>query len=990
MKPYYLKNAGEYHSRLTTKLAVLLLALPVCGAFAAEPDYHAYVASATVPGVATLETTPTITTSTLSGAVVTAAGTAANLNTNVIGWGTATITGKANLYLVGTALTGTSGSVADMTIGGNAVASATANSSYNTLTIQDYVTVNAGALTIGQGALGTGDNAKVVDATKAANSNALAITGAAYSANNAALVSSTLSITGGITLGGYGNSNTISIASGAQVSATGALLVGVSDADNLTAGSNNAITVSGKVDVSVLGFTGSSASTLTAAGAIVGVFGSSNTVTVSDSGKLILGDAAALVIGGVGSTNKVTVTSGSVSVGTGVKVGDMPSAKSNEISLTSSTLANSASATAGNLQVGVYGQSNKATLASSTAVVTDVTVGLGDNDLVAATGYDNTKGAVATEGSSNTLTATSSTIKASGILTVGQYGSSNTVTLSGTNLYSAWTDLVHGSVAKDDKVQLDEITGISSIVIGEGKETTSTDNFTAFGSNNTLAISGASVFGATGDLELGHYGSSNTLSIQGASTGKVGGNASVGEGSSTIAAQGSNNTLSLAGASNLAVTGGFTFGQYGSSNSVILAGASTVTVGGNLSLSETGSSNSIVINGGSSLKVTGNFSTLGVGLASTSSVNNSTLGSSNSISVSGTGSALAVGAGDAMIGDYGSNNSISLSNKATASFGGDIFLGNEGQELGTVLKPNRVYSHGNSISVTSGATLTGGADITIGVSGTSNSLTVSGTGSVADFSNGTVTVGEGNDSGTVFGSGNTITVADNAVLIAEGVSIGSSTTNYGSNNTVTVSSGAIVVVEKGVAVNTTTGDENYLRLNNGMVAFLGKTQTTNVTWGQYLVTGTSTVTSLVSKGVIQIWSAAAKKYVAATASDLSVAYYSSEAEAKAATGYEGLAGYTVLSVSGPRTFSWAGTVYDAGNNQFCSSWYGWFYSDAAYGDWIMSYNDYSWQYVAPDSTPDSTYIYDSNLAAWLYTNQTYYQHQWVYNYATSAWQQLGK
>ncbi len=56
----------------------------------------------------------------------------------------------------------------------------------------------------------------------------------------------------------------------------------------------------------------------------------------------------------------------------------------------------------------------------------------------------------------------------------------------------------------------------------------------------------------------------------------------------------------------------------------------------------------------------------------------------------------------------------------------------------------------------------------------------------------------------------------------------------------------------------------------------------------------------------------------------------------------------------------------------------------------MSYNNYSWQYVSPSSTPSSAWIYDYSLASWLYTDQTYFQNNWVYNFAKSEWQQLGK
>jgi hypothetical protein len=953
MKPYYLKNAGEYHSRLTSKLAVLLLALPVCGAFAADPVYNSTLSDATHLGV------NTVTANTLSGAVVTAAGTATALNTNYIGW-SAAATAQVALYWDTGAVALAAGTSAPMVIGGTTADAATASSSYNTLTIDDYVNLTGvTTLSIGVGALDAGK----VDADILGAHNALSISGAGVT-NAGAMIKTTLTTTGAVTLGTNGSSNTISITSGANLTSAGALTVGAGVSTDATAGSSNEITVSGKVTATLIGTTLTSESKLTAVGATVGNYGSSNKITVSDGGALVLGTGS-LEIGAYGDSNSVSVTDGTLTLAGTVSLGVNQGADSNKLTLSKTALATSGGLTAGALTVGSVGSSNELTLTNTASVfVSAVNVGIGDTSPDGTTGLYTTA-----DGNSNKLTATDSVVKTAGAVKIGDYGSKNVVTLTNSGLYAAAADGADEGSAID--VLTEVTTGVASITVGTGVVSDETHDQSALGSSNSLTFAGASIFKSEGSVVVGGNGSSNTLALTGASIGGISGNLSIG-------LVGSSNTLSLSGKSSVALTGGLILGQNGSSNK-------------------------LTVEGGSSLTVDGAVTNFGTGVDTTSaSALQTALGSSNVVTVDGKGSTLTLkSATDFVIGSFGSNNKLVASNESTVVIKSGVTLGEKASaNLGTILTPVRYFSNGNQINISGGASVSFSAADTlkVGALGNNNSVSVMGENSLLDITLGSVIIGEGSADAAAYGSNNSFTVSSGAVVIADSIYIGSSGTSYsGSNNSLTVSNGAIVVANTFFAINEDKGDGNRLYLNDGMMAFKGKYVAGSTTWEDYIVTGDNLVTSpslpkesLTEQGLIKVWDTKTSAYVTAKASDLKVTYYSSETEAEKATGYKGLAGYSVLTVATTNRLGWAGNVYDAGNGSYCSDWYGWFYNDAAYGDFIMSYNNYSWQYVTPSSTPDSTWIYDYSLASWIYTDQTYFQNNWVYNYAKSEWQQLGK
>jgi hypothetical protein len=952
-----------------TKLALLLLAIPASGAFAAA-DYSTLISS--LGNFSVNDVKP----DTLLAGGSTKLGTASDPNVNHIGWSTP----PAQQVLVEWTDSGLvfAGVKAPLVLGGL--------SSYNTLDIDDVVKLNVGTLMMGQGALigGTGEDAALVDTTKLANNNVLNVSDAGYQTIGSSNVSTMLRLTatsGTNYVGRYGNNNVVNITDGAQLTANSTgLVIGASDAKNPTYGCNNAVNVSGSVSVTVLGHEGTIASYFTAAGLKVGDYGSNNSLNVSDKASSYVGGD--LHLGEMGDNNAITIAStASLTVGGTIDIGCMPDATGNALTLDGSELIHSS--VIDRIVVGRFGSNNSFTATDSTISSRGIIVGYGDYSIGDAAA-DGTKGYVASEGNGNSLSITDSLVKLHNVLVIGINGSNNTGTISGSGLYSEWTD---AGTTPDGKVQFDEISvSIGSISLGIGMAgADSSEDLTALGCNNSLTIDNASAFKA-GDILVGNAGSGNSLTIQGGTIGSVS-NVFVGNGDTTLTAYGSNNSFTLTGkdtklTGNAVLGNGLGVGTVGSNNKVLVsAGATLITVG------------------------SADTSYIGLGFASTATVDNSAFGCGNSLTVTGEGSSASITANDTLIlGYYGSNNKIEVSDKAKLTILGDFHIGANASQFGTVLNPKNIFSQGNQVVVSGGATLTVSNDIFLGNLGINNSMVVTGEDTYVQADD--ITVGHGSPDSVLFGCGNSLEVTDNAVLVGDSISIGRNlASDYcGSNNTLTVSNGGIVVSTGYVVPNDFSGTNNIVRIKNGTIALPGKVLGgSKITWEDLIVNGFITSvkgssyselvdgTSFVDKGAIQIWDATAGKYVTAKAADLSIKYYSSETEAKAATGYTGLAGYTIVKQANDLSrLAWAGDVYDGGNGSYCSSWYGWFYNDASYGDYIMSYNNYSWQFVDPSSTEQNVYLYDYSLSAWLYTNSTYFENKWFYNFTTKAWVQLGK
>jgi hypothetical protein len=946
MKPYYLKNAGEYHSRLTTKLAVLLLALPVLGAFAADP-------------------TDTLTYN----------GTGANTFANTNG-ALSFKDGTSNIFTVATssgALTDSNlGAAAQLTFGMTVTSDVPTTSTYNnvgpvaatpgallisnksSITVNNGLNLTATTVTLGAGnytAWGTGSS-----------TGSISLTFAGYSTSGSNVFCTSLTTSDLVTVGSYGDSNSLTVKDGAKASTVG-LKIGARGAEDQTTyiGDKNTVKVSSSATVSGATLAQVAMSNWNAnAGAItVGDFGAENKLIVEKgayfqgTGAVTVGSASvsssngievtsgpsasitdnggyafkggALMVGSKGSTNYVAISGGAKASVGAVVVGSDSSAASNFIGLNASTLESS-----GTAQVGVKGSSNYATLAAGSvlSLADDLIVGLGDASADTANGKFEP-----TYGGSNyiTLDGVSGIKVGGGDILVGSAGKSNYITVSGASVIAAAYGLKDGA--------LDNATGLTNAVIGFGMAKSSKVDVSAAGNSNTVTVTGSKSALAAANVKVGVEGSSNKLVVsEGAYL----------VGSVTAGSKFDGDVLTLK------------IGD-GSTNSVLSAADDTVFAKGN------------------SVEIT----------AASALVNEIT------------------------IGNFGSHNSLVVSKGASVKDVNSIILGFQGatsnpdSPLSTTVK----YSRANSMTITgegSSVITNDGAVVVVGVNGGLNTLSVA-DGAILWIKKGFISIGNAIVSNC--GYGNVVTVdGSNSILSANDLQVGS---NNSSQNKMVVSNGGLVLLNN---VSSTygdaatilvdgNGDSNAIQINGGYVAIKGKLGEANYNgnidnlyeeiFGDTVTSTTGTTThtdGLIDVSGIEVWNGS--KFVTATASDISVKYCSSEADAKAITGYTGLAGYTIISQkagAAVRDLTWAGSnLYDNKDGWYCSTWYGWFYSTEASGNFIMSSTADSWQYVAPGSTPASTYFYDYKLGSWIFTDSTHFQKNWVYEYATSSWIQLGK
>jgi hypothetical protein len=960
-----MKAFPSFHCPRSSKLALALLALPYCGSLAA------YNHSSTLTDATTLSTN-LVTKDTLAATGLDAVGTAEAPNTNYIGWAN-TPTKNVYLYWNTTGLSTTSGTLDSLVIGGAVTATSSASSSFNSLTIDDYLEINVQDISIGSGSLGTGDLASTVDVTKPANNNALTFSGAAYYPTLEGFVRTMLITDGDCDIGGFGNHNSVSVSGGGYLSVYGIITLGTSDKNNPDYGCDNALSVSGSVISDILNFTDSAKSTVSTLGLVVGDYGSRNTASFSDNALLSLPgtDTSLIKVGVHGDSNRLTITDSAISLKNYCTIGAMPGASKNCITLTHSIFQNPVAAPFVSLLVGQYGDENRFLMTDSTLKTNSIIIGLGD-DSVGDAALDGTSNYEVEEGCSNLFKTEDSLIRMNNTSSImlGQYGSRNEATFICCGIYSAWTDAATAENPDGDgKVQYSEITaGIADITIGKGRYNATIENSAFFGSSNNMTLSDTAA--VTDTLNVGLYGSVNTLTLRQGSVLHVKQTVTIGEGGDPEFTTGMGNTIAAYDEGTLVkVENGLSMGHYGSHNILVVTGGADAVIKSNLILGE--------------------------GVPFSAEIDNTLPGAANLLGAIGEGSTISIESSNPVyIGKHGSANRLALANKALCTIDADdIILGDSAAELGNVLESNKVYSEYNRISVSS-ATFRTNALITVGNLGCNNGLSIYGEDSYAEI--GGLVIGQGNTDSPAFGSGNEVRVRDGAVLVTGNLSVGAKGSGRSSDNSLQLLDGAVVVVNGSLRVNSTSGSNNHIAIRNSIIALKGKGPGTGISWEDVIINGYSNIgnkpaptTSLVDAGAILVWNFTANDLVTATKADLTLTYYSSEADALKATGYAGLAGYTILKQSNDLSrLSWAGDVYDGGNGSYCSSWYGWFYNDAAYGDYIFSYNNYAWQYVDPSSTVDDVWIYDYSLSTWFYTNIEYFQDHWIYNCETSTWQKL--
>ena len=248
-------------------------------------------------------------------------------------------------------------------------------------------------------------------------------------------------------------------------------------------------------------------------------------------------------------------------------------------------------------------------------------------------------------------------------------------------------------------------------------------------------------------------------------------------------------------------------------------------------------------------------------------------------------------------------------------------------------------------------------------------------------------------------SGNMATFCNGARVSSRNVNIGASGSRCNANSVVLTDDGSEWDMSSSVYVGYGSNSENWLLVANG--ALLKNDNGWSFTSGNFvgLAGGfiafkgdkaTALNNSLTSAyNIFVVWDDANHVWNYGRTSNVSVTYYDAtqEADAFAATGIAGLAGYTVVH-GGDRILPWAEAV-TRDRNWYDSPWYGEFYTEISpdmsaedhFSRWIWHEN-HGWQYLIPLSAGEVA-VWDDASSSWVYVNRNYYP--LVYSYADNSW-----
>ena len=345
-----------------------------------------------------------------------------------------------------------------------------------------------------------------------------------------------------------------------------------------------------------------------------------------------------------------------------------------------------------------------------------------------------------------------------GDLYIGYGGNSNLMVISNGAKVAGNTGWIGYSNTASNNTVL--VTGSNS------KWVNSSDIYMGYhGESNSLLISnGGSVTGGSG--YLGYYGNGNTLTVTGTN--------SLYSNSSSFNLgyyYGTNNSLMISNGANVVVYETYLGDEsyINANNRVLVTGTNSMfgnTDGFYLGYYEDG--DSITVSNGAKLYGYDDYIGYGDGLGGGG-------GNSNTLTVTGAHS-LYSNSSDLTLGDYGAGNILLVSNGASVSLGGSLYIGSGGRSVAgsnTVIVTgfasslsvsNNVYvgygESGDELTLSDGAKATVGGNTYLGYSQGSNAvMLVTGSGSLWTNA-GTLTIGDA-------GSGY-LTVADGATVIASG------------------------------------------------------------------------------------------------------------------------------------------------------------------------------------------------------------------------------
>jgi T5SS/PEP-CTERM-associated repeat protein len=618
---------------------------------------------------------------------------------------------------------------------------------------------------------------------------------------------------GDLYLGYAGSSNSLIISNGGLVSDSNGWIGYTNSASSnsvLVTGSNSLWTNSGDLYVGNLG---SSNTLVVSNGAIVassnGLIGygsssSGNSVVVTGNGSLWTNTDtnSQFYVGVYGGSNSLSVSDGGVVADFISTIGYGANSSSNVVLVTG---ANSVWTNAANVYLGFHGSGNSLTISNGATVDT--------YQLFIACDTSSSNNTVIVTGSNSTLNASGSFIGETGgnnsmivsnhgsvigdITFIGDYStsSSNSVLVTGTNsLWSNSSAMLVGYMGSSN-----------SLVICDAGAVNNHNGYIGYGAdskNNSVILSGMnSLWSNAGYLYVGDSGSGNSLTVSNGGEVVVSGVSnnwlSIGENdganSNTITVNGSNSQINVAGwlevgwGSNsgnqmIISNGGLVSDSNGyigytngsSGNSVLVTGTnSSWTNQDRLYVGYLGSSNSLVVSNGGQVLT----SYLRVGHDSNS------IG--NSILVTGTNSLLESGIGGTTnismrIGANGVSNSLTINQGGLVLSLDSISIGN-----GATVGADAAY---NSVLVYESGTLSAVQDIYVGYAGLGNSLVVSNGGTASDV-NGWI--------------GYTNSASNNSVLVTGSSSLWTNSGdlyvgNLGSSNTLVISNGAIVASSNGL------------------------------------------------------------------------------------------------------------------------------------------------------------------------------------------------
>ena len=530
---------------------------------------------------------------------------------------------------------------------------------------------------------------------------------------------------GDLNVGYYGSSNSLIISAGGYVGASNGIIGLDSDSSNnriVVTGGSSSLGLTGKLSVGQYG----SSNTLVVSNqgsVLVGddlmialdTVSSNNSVVVSDAGSsLTVTNGKSLNVGWSGSRNTLVISNGASANAATVSVGVSSNSVSNSITVGGGSGTSTLNVT-GDLNIGYSGTGNRVTILAGGAVSANSTKIGGDtnangNSMVLSGGALTNSGdfRIGYDGASNSL------VIGSGTVSVGTNGTATDVGLDASS--SNNSVLVAGSnsllrVGSSSRFALGYQGSGNSMVVSNGGRVAVTNSDAALGfdtasSNNSLTITGAgSVFSNSlaKTFYVGRVGGSNTISVLGGGT-LVTGALRLGASNSS-----SNNLVLVSGAGSVWTNNGtIRVGSAGGYNSLLVTNGGIVRTAGDLFVGydATSSNNNILVDGSGSQLSSSSGMAIGVqGAGSLTVANGGTVTSEDGIALG----ALSGSTGTLNIGRFGTNDTAGVLNVTALGFGGGAGSINFNQRNGFVLT-NDLSGYGSINQAGSGTTILSGSN----------------------------------------------------------------------------------------------------------------------------------------------------------------------------------------------------------------------------------------------------------------------------------------